>query len=815
MKKIMLMLACLLSIITLVNADVSCGTNCTQYATRDYTFTYKPIPNGICMFNMSFMTSPYDQFYAGTDVRAALWPSYTQCYNATALAGYAQAYLRYNITPAQDVVLVCQQIKCPNTAVGGGSCVNENLRLYRFYNDSFNSNTTSWNNQPVDCDSGYGCYGTNVYGGLRADNWTYAPSVTGAATWNLSKNGLYGNLLELDYRNVYLVLAEINTNEMGTMSEIMFENRVGTSCYLEANGYPQISTNTTNISVYAYLTNGVESRPLESLSVTLCLNGNLSTCWNSITNTEGMAIFYNKPKALYSALATYNNVGQVTSINAITYPYGYLWFNCTDCLTFTNHSLSGTVSYENGTNIPSATVILSGSINLTVFTNPYGHYSFNQIISGSYSVYATKNVGGYLLRSETEYFESIGNEVKDLIISAGEYTDVHILVLDGKSNNVSLGLAGVRVSLNNYVNYTDSNGTGYLHMLGRPSSFNIILTKTNYTTVSESFTTQDNPIYRTYVMFGGEANHFTLRGNAYLDTLSLNYVPDRTNITLSCVGCNSGYGPNICGKTQTTNGFFIFTNLLYKPTCYIRADYPSNNYQSTGWRQVGITNPVINPITVFSFVGLTTVGGNQTNISGLVWFKGLVKDTQGNIIYNGPYEYSIYNTSNGTWRTKTDWLSDGYVIRDNLIPGSLLKIHFIIPDYEDRWFPSIIVGSDNYEDDDLFVLKYIGAPTTTPTTTLPGQTTTTTLFIGGTSTTLTTTTLYAPMNITIYSVSNRTTSLLTNGYEIVFRIGESLCGAAFAAGTLILLFIGFVIILLANSVLKALGWKWDWIFGGR
>ena len=395
-----------------------------------------------------------------------------------------------------------------------------------------------------------------------------------------------------------------------------------------------------------------------------------------------------------------------------------------------------------------------------------------------------------------------------LVTITGNYTPVHLYLSMPPNTTVNLhethNLSGISVKVIPNMGaaqqgFTNTSGDAQFTFTSVISSLIVNATTTNPNYMNKNFifsSLAGNPINKDFTLPIRSATSFNVYGFC-IDNVG-NLV-DGAQIELDCTGCDGAHGnPYYCGEYSTQGGgLYSFTNIKQSTYCSLKVTgYPG------GYAHSGGGYMTFYPTSGDNYFNLTNcmrlIGQNLT--PSTIYLQGNVIEGTGRMqsgltITSGPFLYSI----NGSGYMD-GMVSNGILYIDDLGEFSNVTIKFDIPDYEKRIF-RIGMGNNNY--DQPFTLDWIGVEetsTTEATTTFPIITTT-----------IVTTTLVDWNNYTIYEPSNETMSLFDNAYIIVITVATSICGFTTAGLTLIIVFVGICMVLLANQVLKALGFKWDWL----
>jgi hypothetical protein len=296
----------------------------------------------------------------------------------------------------------------------------------------------------------------------------------------------------------------------------------------------------------------------------------------------------------------------------------------------------------------------------------------------------------------------------------------------------------------------------------------------------------------------------------------LNIIAYPVNITLLCMSCQhtvSGGVSYECSSITTDSlGRYAFNNMPFSAgTCWLRSKPLTTAYYVGGLMS-------FTPILGTKYINFTNptpcVLNTNATLSGLIKIDALVTEGSGRgqnglTIMEGSYNY-IVNNSLSLSRS----FSNGYVFIDNLVPSSNVSITFTTDNYEHKQF-FIALGNNHFTNPNFFVLDWIGGSSSQASSSQASSSQSQASSSQASSSQVsssqasssqaTTTTLYE-----IYTPSNETTGLLTNAYNYIIYIATAICGAIGSVLLFIVGFIGVLIILFANKVLNALGWKWSW-----
>ncbi|PIU47906.1 MAG: hypothetical protein COS94_04960 [Candidatus Hydrogenedentes bacterium CG07_land_8_20_14_0_80_42_17] len=238
--------------------------------------------------------------------------------------------------------------------------------------------------------------------------------------------------------------------------------------------------------------------------------------------------------------------GQITPVNFVLQKLG---------------SLSGNVQSTTGSAISGATIMISGAITKTATSDGSGHFNFDELPPGVYSISTTAN--GYALQSGSKDVPEGGQATVTIVMQAvGKITGV-------VSSSTGGGVGGAIVSAGSYSTTTAGNGSYTLENIPHG----------NYTVTASA------PGYT-----GGSPVNVTVSATNATANFTLNPQPCGINVTANVSASFSLSGPSGGSATGTSHDFYPLPPGSYSITAF------ANGYQSQT-QSVGISpgqHPTIN-----------------------------------------------------------------------------------------------------------------------------------------------------------------------------------------------------------------------------
>jgi len=877
---------------------------------------FKGLPSTVCNQSCNAMIGYYTQ------------PTGCNCqsgsYNTTRL--YLQ-FANLSVVP-DDLVLVCHlpDYNCNPKPY---------ISLYRFYDNDWNENTLSWDNQPITCDDGNTneCYNTDFiesnYDSCTGHNLY---GCGGYYSWNLTQHNIYKGLQDIDPLNINIMVRWNNISSAS--SEYFGLYPLGVfNCYNTQIGYCWLDTA------------GIEQNATV-LNVRPLVNGNLQdnvrVCITTGVNEScGVGCYVDSYTCKYTTngIATftfaYGNYPVNASYCGVSYYYPSVAFNRPvinlypilpvtnpSCLpSYLVGSIYGTVYYANNTPAGVSVISLkkSGETNTSYYpSDSNGFYNISNIATADYSIWATK---GPLNSTPAPVHCVAGGNEQDLHLglppTGFAYTFVNISTVYDVTPlggvNVDFWFGCVESCFANsscrnsdcltyspYDRVTNSSGfasinssTSYMYddfyllgyRIGYTDDWAHVQVTGNYTPVTLNLGTNDlitvniqesnnlsgvkvrlipspstlNPAYTDangFVSFNFTQPFSPLTLNASLTNYWNNNVQygsselvglviDKTitmipknntfsvmgycldsngsavnqpvNLTLKCHSCQIYNPQGICSSVLTNaNGQYVFPNTIYSlETCNIYAIPASPNSPYT---------PTYNPNQFTPNLGVVYFNLSQcvklTNSTpaGTIKIQSEVIEDIGRSNYgldinSGTFYYSV----NGSYSSPTKPFYNGIIYIDNLVPLSNITLTISAQDYTTRTF-NFRLGNNDYTGS--FALVFTGSANSEESSQVSSQASSQASSIATSKvssshasslgSTTSTPMFHIPSNLSIYTPSNETSNIIINAYDLIIGVLTAVCGALLSLITVIIGFVFIVIILFANKVLNALGWKWKW-----
>ena len=373
-------------------------------------------PNTICGVNTTCKDNINTPI--GTNVSYNGLPSVCPCYDSSAtLKNKSRYYATFENVSSGDSVLYRHLFSGVPSQI-------DYFKLFFYFNGNFSPSTTTWNNQPLDCNVDTGeCSGgySGTYG------YSYNESAGGSDYY------VYWNLSEYGYNQAFLT----EGNPYNDLNILVFEGHENLdNGYTTWNsGYGELVIyglgNYSTLRIYAL----VNFIPTSNILIEVC-NEDSSSCYTKNTNSDGYVEFELPAYEYYTYGGTYYGINEIGAIYLNeNEENAYLYFDYEDCIQTQNASYAGYV-YKDGLPLQSSIVFIvsPNSSVYTTITNENGFYNISRIPNNIYLGAASAYINGVLKTIYRYNLFIYGNYIDSPYIFTSTESILNVTTEDENSN---------------------------------------------------------------------------------------------------------------------------------------------------------------------------------------------------------------------------------------------------------------------------------------------------------------------------------------------------------------------------------------------